>query len=82
MFGHAQALVALEEVGLHYCEWGDSGPDVLIIHGIMGIGVRWDLFARSLMDDFQVIAPTCAAMARALAPRPTRSKTTPATWSN
>jgi pimeloyl-ACP methyl ester carboxylesterase len=56
-YEHCSRLVALEEVGLHYCEWGDSGPDVLIIHGIMGTGVRWDLFARSLMDDFHVIAP-------------------------
>jgi esterase len=56
-YEHRNRLVALEEVGLHYNEWGDSGPDVLIIHGIMGTGVRWDLFARSLLPDFHVIAP-------------------------
>ena len=58
-YEHRHGIVALDEVGLHYAEWGESGsgPDVLIIHGIMGTGVRWDLFGRSLMNDFHVVAP-------------------------
>lgn|GEM_PF-1698688 len=58
-YDHREGIVALDEVGLHYLEWGEAGTgrDALIIHGIMGMGIRWDLFARSLMDDFHVVAP-------------------------
>ncbi len=58
-YEHRDGIVALDGVGLHYLEWGEAGagPDVLIIHGLMGMGIRWDLFARSLIDEFHVIAP-------------------------
>ena len=58
-YEHRDGVVALDEVGLHYLEWAEAGAgaDVLIIHGIMGVGVRWDRFAGSLMDDFHVVAP-------------------------
>ncbi len=58
-YEHREGIVALDDVGLHYLEWGEAetGTDVLIIHGIMSMGVRWNLFACSLMDDFHVVAP-------------------------
>ena len=58
-YEHREGIVALDEVGLHYLEWGEAGtgPDVLLIHGMMSMGVEWDLFARSLMNDFHVVAP-------------------------
>lgn len=55
-YSHKEGNVALSKVGLHYLEWGDSGRDVLIVHGITGMAIRWQGFAQSLMDDFHVIA--------------------------
>lgn len=45
-YEHRDGITALDDVGLHYLEWGEAGtgPDVLIIHGIMGMGVRWVLW--------------------------------------
>ncbi len=53
---HRDGNVALSNVGMHYLEWGSAGPTVLIVHGISGMAIRWEGFARTLMDDFHVYA--------------------------
>jgi esterase len=42
---------------LHYLEWGTEGsPKMLLVHGMTGNGHAWDTFARSLMDEYHILA--------------------------
>lgn len=38
-------------------QWGDSGPQVLAIHGITTCHMQWPLVGRELQDEMRVIAP-------------------------
>src|SRR5436853_7236675 len=49
--------VALDEVELHYAEWGDAAnPPMVLLHGFMAHARTWDLFARDLARDYRVLA--------------------------
>ena len=43
---------------LHYVEWGETNrPKVILIHGVRDHCRTWDRIARSLSENFHVIAP-------------------------
>jgi esterase len=49
--------VALDEVELHYAEWGDAAsPPMVLLHGFMAHARTWDLFAADLARDYRVLA--------------------------
>ena len=49
--------VALDDVELHYAEWGDAAsPPMVLLHGFMAHARTWDLFAADLARDYRVIA--------------------------
>lgn len=41
---------------LRYYEWGNSGPNVILLHGSSGYGLMWEWTANSLGDRFHVFA--------------------------
>ena len=43
-------------ITLHYVEWGDRGPPLLMLHGDMRTSRSWDAVARDLSSRFRVIA--------------------------
>src|SRR3982751_4655664 len=49
--------VALDDVELHYAEWGDpAAPPMVLLHGFMAHARTWDLFARDLARDYHILA--------------------------
>src|SRR3990172_7040292 len=49
--------IDLGGVRLHYLDWGGTSPRPLVLlHGITGNAHSWDLFARSVCDEFRVYA--------------------------
>jgi len=46
------------KLNLHYVEWGETNrPKVILIHGVRDHCRTWDTIARSLSENFHVIAP-------------------------
>ena len=42
-------------IRLHYVDWGDNGPPLLMLHGHMRTCRSWDAVARDLRDSFHII---------------------------
>ena len=49
-------FVAIDGVRLHYVDWGDNGPDVLMLHGDLRTSRSWDAVARQLAPSFHVLS--------------------------
>jgi len=47
----------LEAIPLNYRKYGDTGPDLIVLHGLFGSGKSWRSFARSIVNDFQIWMP-------------------------
>ena len=47
----------LEAIPLNYRKYGDTGPDLIVLHGLFGSGKNWRSFARSIVNDFQIWMP-------------------------
>ncbi len=47
----------LEAIPLNYRKFGDTGPDLIVLHGLFGSGKNWGSFARSIVNDFQIWMP-------------------------
>ncbi len=43
-------------IALHYVDWGDRGPPLLMLHGDMRTSRSWDAVARDLSPRFRVVA--------------------------
>lgn len=41
---------------LSYCDYGGSGPPILLLHGLAGYAGEWEPSARLLIDDYRVFA--------------------------
>ena len=54
---YREGYVALDNVGLHYLEWGDSGPHVLVLHGATSMAVNHAWFIEALFPNCHVFAP-------------------------
>jgi pimeloyl-ACP methyl ester carboxylesterase len=54
---YREGYVALDNVGLHYLEWGDSGPHVLVLHGATSMAVNHAWFIETLFPNCHVFAP-------------------------
>lgn len=58
IIGPASSYYVSQRLKLHYVDWGnDSAPPLLLIHGGKDHARSWDWVARSLRDDYHVIAP-------------------------
>ena len=44
----------LEAIPLNYRKYGDTGPDLIVLHGLFGSEKNWRSFARSIVNDFQI----------------------------
>jgi 2-(acetamidomethylene)succinate hydrolase len=42
---------------LRYYEWGNSGPNLILLHGSSGYGLMWEWTANDLGETFHVFAP-------------------------
>ena len=47
--------VVVDRDGLHYTEQGDTGPRVLLLHGLFGQGKNWTSIAKVLSEQARVI---------------------------
>lgn len=47
----------LEAIPLNYRKYGDTGPDLIVLHGLFASGKNWRSFARSIENDFQIWMP-------------------------
>lgn len=54
---YREGYVALDNVGLHYLEWGDSGPHVLVLHGATSMAVNHAWFIETLFPNCHIFAP-------------------------
>jgi esterase len=54
---YREGYIPLENVGLHYLEWGDGGPHVLILHGATSMAVNHAWFIEELFPNCHVWAP-------------------------
>lgn len=50
-------FVNVRDIRLHYADWGDNGPTLMLFHGDQRTSRSWDAVARRLQDRFHVIAP-------------------------
>ncbi|WP_329622212.1 alpha/beta hydrolase [Streptomyces sp. NBC_01255] len=56
-FRWAERVVVRDHVRLSCRDWGGSGPDVLLLHGLAGHAGEWDATARALRDaGYRVVA--------------------------
>ena len=55
--GYREGYVALDRIGLHYLEWGDSGPHVLVLHGATSMAINHAWFIETLFPNCHVFAP-------------------------
>jgi len=49
--------IQVRDFFMHYSDWGDNGPALVLLHGIQRGGRSWDPVARRLADRFHVIVP-------------------------
>ena len=49
-------FVRIGSVRLHYVDWGNNGPPLVLLHGGRITGRSWDASARGLSPFFHVIA--------------------------
>ncbi|MDP6507491.1 MAG: alpha/beta hydrolase [Chloroflexota bacterium] len=54
---YREGYIPLENVGLHYLEWGDNGPHVLVLHGATSMAVNHAWFIEELFPNCHVWAP-------------------------
>ncbi len=54
---HREGYVAVNRVGLHYLEWGDCGPHVLVLHGATSIAINHARFIETLFGNRHVFVP-------------------------
>ncbi len=54
---YREGYLPLDNVGLHYLEWGDSGPHVLVLHGATSMAVNHAWFIERLFPNCHVWAP-------------------------
>ncbi len=54
---YREGYVALDNVGFHYLEWGDSGPHVLVLHGATSMAVNHAWLIETLFPNCHVFAP-------------------------
>ena len=47
----------LEAIPLNYRKYGDTGPDLILLHGFFCSVKNWRSFARSIVNDFQIWMP-------------------------
>ena len=47
--------VTVRGIRLHYLDWGDTGPTMLMLHGDMRTSRSWDALVRSLRSNFHII---------------------------
>jgi pimeloyl-ACP methyl ester carboxylesterase len=58
IIGPASSYYVSQRLRLHYVDWGnESAPPLLLIHGNKDHARSWDWVARSLRDEYHVIAP-------------------------
>lgn len=50
------AFVTANGIRLHYLDWGGTGPELVLVHGLQDSPHIFDHLAASLSDDFRVIA--------------------------
>jgi len=49
--------VTVQGLRLHYEDWGnESAQPMLLLHGITGSAIGWDLFAQTLYDEYHILA--------------------------
>lgn len=52
----ASGHLRLDDVGLHYLDWGGSGPPLVILHGEGHLAALWSPIASALARRFRVLA--------------------------
>ncbi len=55
---HASATVTADGVGIHYLDWGGSGPALVLVPGLGNSAHVFDEFAPRLTDTFRVLGVT------------------------
>ena len=56
MMNPTSHFVTIDGVRLHYVDWGDNGPDVLMLHGDLRTSRSWDAVARKLAPSYHVLS--------------------------
>ena len=49
-------ILEVNDIELHYRDWGGSGQDIILLHGLASTSRIWDFVAPILSDKFRVIA--------------------------
>ena len=49
-------FVTIDDFKLHYVDWGDNGPDMLLLHGDLRTSRSWDAVARNLSPSYHVLS--------------------------
>jgi len=50
-------FVIANGLNLHYLDWGNAdAPPMLLLHGLCGNAHYWDFFARSMKNDYHILA--------------------------
>lgn len=49
-------FVQAGDIKLHYADWGENGPPIILLHGGRITGRSWDATARGLAPDYHVIS--------------------------
>ena len=47
----------LEAIPLNYRKYRDTGPDLIVLHGLFGSEKNWRSFVRSIANDYQIRMP-------------------------
>ncbi|MBN1689822.1 MAG: alpha/beta hydrolase [Dehalococcoidia bacterium] len=49
--------IKIGNLNLHYLEWGSEGAaPIVLLHGLCGYARYWEIFARSMLDKYRLIA--------------------------
>ncbi|MCH9010386.1 MAG: alpha/beta hydrolase [Chloroflexi bacterium] len=56
MMNPTSHFVTIDDFKLHYVDWGDNGPDVLMLHGDLRTSRSWDAVARQLAPSYHVLS--------------------------
>jgi len=50
-------FITANSLKLHYLDWGNpDAPSILLLHGLCGNAHYWDFFARSMKNDYHILA--------------------------